>query len=91
MPVEREPLLRAYLIWMWYLGKFSQRSRKPIALARGSSLGGIEIYRKYFDLWVNKTDKEGYFYWVRIERGKEDYRGVLEKIKEYYKELGGKL
>ncbi len=59
---------------------------------KGRLIAGIYTYRKYFDLWVNKTDEErNLLYWVRIENGNEDYSNVLEKIKEYYKELGGKL
>ncbi len=61
---------------------------------RGRQLAYIITHRKSFDIWVNIIDDKGHlleYESFRIEDGKEDYSEMMEKIKEAYRNLGGKL
>ena len=60
----------------------------------GRQFAWIETHRKSFDLGANIIDDKGHvldYESIRIEDGKEDYSEIMEKIKEAYKNLGGKL
>ena len=61
---------------------------------RGRQFAWIPTHRKSFDLGAHIIDDKGHlldYESIRIEDGKENYSEILEKIKEAYKNLGGKL
>ena len=61
---------------------------------RGRQFAWITTHRKSFDLGAHIIDDKGHvldYESIRIEDGKEDYSEIMEKIKEAYKNLGGKL